>query len=416
MLHNASLVTASHPTESSLRLPDISEKSATFPADRIPVMAFVVDAESETSLRGLSDLSLPNVKIIRGDIVRATRHLSVERSPNVLIVDISDVDMPVSRVYELAEVCEPAVTVIAVGNRNDVGLYRDLIHAGIAEYIVKPVTLELLARALVSKPVISEAIRIDQKLGKMIAVFGARGGVGTTTLAVNLAWYLANRYSRRIALVDLDLQNGDCALYLNIKSTPGLQEALANPSRIDRVFLDRAMAVHGERLFVLSFEHSLHEEVEFSAEAVGALLYALRTQFHYVVADIPRLASAPYRLGLNTADRRIIVGDRTLRSVRNIARMRAALDGDDTAYRNLLVINRSGEGGRNEVTLDEISDHTAVRPKIVIPFQPRPFAAAEFRGKVVAARAGRFSEAVASLAAEISGRIPERRPWWRWRA
>lgn len=395
-----------------LSLPDVVGRSARSPANRWRYMAFVVDAESEAFLKGLPHVPRTEIKVIRGDIVRATRHLSADRSPNILIVDISGIDMAASRVSELAEVCEPAVTVIAIGDKNDVGLYRDLMRAGIAEYIVKPLTLELLTKALTPKSDNREVMRIHHKLGKMIAIFGARGGVGATTLAVNLAWHLAHRYNRRIALVDLDLQNGDCALYLNIKSTTGLREALANPGRIDSVFLERSMVAYGERLFVLSSEQTLGTEVEFSAEDLNTLLHALRRNFHYVVADIPRVAAAPYRLALDAADRRVLVGDRTLRSVRNIVRLRSALNDSDAAYRNLLVINRSGEGGRKEVTLDEISNHTAVRPNIVIPFQPRAFAAAEFGARLASSRPGRFFDAVASLAAEISG-SPERRRWWR---
>ena len=146
----------------------------------------------------------------------------------------------------------------------------------------------------------------------MVAFVGARGGVGTTTLAVNLAWHLANRQSRRVALVDLDLQNGDCALALNIKPTPGLREALVNPTRIDNTLLERVMTPVGERLFVLSSEEPLRDDLEFTAEAVDTLVAALREQFHYVVIDVPRIPATPYRRALDTADFRIIVGDQTL--------------------------------------------------------------------------------------------------------
>jgi pilus assembly protein CpaE len=404
-----------HPAQISLHRPEVIEKLAMVPARRAALMAFVADAEAEAYLREcLSDLSFSNFKIMRGGIVRAINHLGEQRSPKILIVDVSDVEMPASRVHDLAEVCEPAVTVIAIGKRNDVGLYRDLMKAGISDYIVKPVTPALLAQALSPKPTAGEIPSISQKLGKMVAVVGARGGVGTTTLAVNLAWYLADRQCRRIALVDLDLQNGDCALALNLKPTAGLREALTNPLRIDSLFLERAMMTHSERLFVLSSEEPLRDEMEITAEAVDTLLSELRAQFHYVIADVPRITATPYRLALDIADHRIIVADHTLRSVRDAARLRTALGGSDAAHRNVLVINRSGEGGRREVTLEEMGNYTAIRPKIVIPFQPKLFAAEVGRAKVAAARRGKFAEAVAALAGEISGRMPERRRWWRW--
>ena len=195
-------------------------------------MAFVADAETEVYLREcLSDLASRISRSCAGVSSEPLSHLGEKRSPKILIVDISDVDMPVSQVHQLAEVCEPGVTVIAIGKRNEIGLYRDLMQAGVSDYIVKPVTAALLAQALSPEADRRrEPPRSVEKLGKMVAVVGARGGVGTTTLAVNLAWYLADRQSRRVALVDLDLQNGDCALALNLKPTAGLARGAHQPA------------------------------------------------------------------------------------------------------------------------------------------------------------------------------------------
>lgn len=400
---------------SALRLLESVEKTAKPPSSRPALVAFIGDARTEANLREcLSNQFSSDFEIIRGGIVKAISYLAVQRSPKILIVDVSDVDMPTSQVLQLAKVCEPVVTVIAIGKHNDVGLYRDLMQAGVSEYIVKPMTSTLLARALYPKPTTVGVSSINQKLGKMVTVVGARGGVGATTLAVNLAWYLAHRQSRRVALVDFDLQNGDCALALDLKPTPGLREALTNPFRVDSVFLERVMVTHGERLFVLSSEEPLRDKMGISDEAIDVVLRALREQFHYVIADIPRTAAAPYWLALDMADHRIIVADHTLRSVRDTVRLHTALGGSQAKHRNVLVINRSGEGGRLQVTLKEMEQYTSMSPKIVIPFQPKLFATQAGRARVVAAHQGQFAEKVATLAADITGRMPERRQWWRW--
>jgi pilus assembly protein CpaE len=191
-------------------------------------MAFV-DAETERLLQESSVL-LGRNQIVRGGIAKAIEYLSEQRSPHLLIVDISGIDLPLSQIQMLAEVCEPGTTVIAIGDHNDVALYRDLQDAGVSNYIVKPLTRELLTKALTPKTNGSGDMgKASLKLGKMVSFIGARGGVGTTTLAANLAWHLANRQSRRVALVDLDLQHGDCALLFNVATTPGLRDALANP-------------------------------------------------------------------------------------------------------------------------------------------------------------------------------------------
>jgi len=390
-----------------LKSPAPIERAAKTSAGRARLIAFVADGQSKASLNAcLSHLSFPGTTIKSGGIARAIQYLSTERSPESLIVDISGTDMPASKMHDVAELCEPGVAVIAIGDRNDIGLYRDLVQAGVSEYIVKPVTPQLLAKALSPKPVAAESSPISRKLGKVVAVVGARGGVGTTTLAINLAWYLTNRQKRRTLLLDLDLQNGDCAFALNIRPTTGLREALTNPLRIDSVFLERAMVVHAERLFVLSAEEPLRADFAFAPEAIETLVSVLRTHFHYIIADVPRIPSAYQWRALDIADIRVIVADQTLRSVRDTVRLRTALDEGNAGHRNLLVLNRSGEGGRHAITLEEMAK-VELRPKIVIPFRPKLFTATGL------ALRGGFTEAVAALATEIAGRMPQRSAWWR---
>jgi pilus assembly protein CpaE len=391
----------------------IEKPTNRLPVGRAPLLAFVSDAATEKVLREcLTQLPLNNGMIVRGGIAKAIETLGAERSPNILIVDISGIDLPISQMHTLAEVCEPGVTVIAIGNRNEIGLYRDLLQAGVTDYIVKPLTPQLIARALNEKAG-SEASPIHKKVGTVTALIGARGGVGTTTLAVNLAWHLANLQSRRVALVDLDLQNGDCALALNIKATPGLREALVNPTRIDSTLLERVMTPLGPRLFVLSSEEPLRDDLEIAVEAVDTLIGALREQFHYIIVDVPRIPAAPYRRALAIADVRITVGDQTLRSVRDIVRLRDLIGEGDGKQRNGFVVNRYGEGGGHAVTLKEMHQVLGLLPKTVIPFLPTVFAAATNGTRVAAARRSKFSDAIAALVLELSGRPAERRRWWR---
>lgn len=402
---------------SVLEAPAPIERTAVskLPVGRPAFLAFVADAETDKLLREcVTQLALGQGTILRGGIAKAVEYLGQHRSPHILIVDISGIDLPVSRIHELAEVCEPGVAVIAIGNRNEIGLYRDLLQAGVADYVVKPLNAQLLAKALASgRAHTGEASAIHKKLGTMVAFVGTRGGVGATTLAVNMAWYLANRQSRRVALVDLDLQNGDCALALDIKPTSGLREALANPLRIDNTLLERVMTPVGERLFVLSSEEPLSEDLHFTAVAVETLVSALREQFHYVIVDVPRIPAAPYRRALEMADFRVTVADQTLRSVRDTVRLRTVIGEGDGKRPNILVVNRHGEGGRHAVTLGELQHVVEVKPKSVIPFQPNLFTTISGGGKIAVARRGKFTDAIAALALELSGRPPERRRWWR---
>jgi pilus assembly protein CpaE len=391
----------------------IERATSRLPVGRSPLLAFVADGETDRVLREcLANLAIAQGEIMRGGIAKAIEYLGSQRSPNTLIVDISGADLPVSQVRALEEVCEPGVRVIAIGNRNEIGLYRDLLQAGVSEYIVKPLNAQLLSRAMSPGTGVGGISAIQQKLGTMVAVIGARGGVGTTTLAVNLAWHLANRQSRRVALVDLDLQNGDCALSLNIKPTSGLREALVNPARIDNTLLERVMMPIGSRLFVLSTEEPLRDNLRLTPEAVETLVTALRDQFHYVILDVPRTPEPPYQRALDLADFRIIVCDQTLRAVRDTVRLRTALGEVDGQHRNLLVVNRHGEGGRLAVTLQEMRKILDLRPSAVIRFDPKMFTAAVTKSQVAASRRGKLADAIGALVLQVSGRPPERRRWW----
>jgi pilus assembly protein CpaE len=394
------------------------EAAPKLPAGRLPLMAFV-DAETERVLQE-SSVMLGRCVIMRGGIAKAIEYLSEQRSPHLLLVDISGIDLPLSQIQILADVCEPGTNVVAIGDHNDVGLYRDLVDAGVSNYIVKPLTRELLTKALTPKVKSGEIGRVALKLGKMVAFVGARGGVGATTLAANLAWHLANRQSRRVAFVDLDLQHGDCALLFNINTTPGFRDALANPLRLDHLLLDRIMTQHGERLFVLGSEEPLHDNVQFTASAIDTLFSVLRSQFHYIIVDVPRIAAPAYRRALEIADRRIVVVDQTMRAMRDGVRL-AKMFGDgevpgaehSAEHRNIFVVNRVGEAGRHALDLKDVHKVLQVKPTSLIPFLPSMITPAAHHGMIAASNRGKFADAVSTLALELSGRKRRQRWWWR---
>jgi pilus assembly protein CpaE len=400
-IENIALLTA-QPIEAAPRLA----------AGRMPLMAFV-DADTERLLQE-SSMMVGRSTIIRGGIAKAIEYLSEQRSPHLLIVDISGIDLPLSQIHTLAEVCEPGTNVVALGDHNDVGLYRDLVDAGVSNYIVKPLTRELLAKALAPKPNLGDIGRTALKLGKLVSFVGARGGVGATTMAANLAWHLANKQSRRVVLVDLDLHHGDCALTFNIHITPGFRDALANPLRLDHLLLDRIMTQHGDRLFVLGSEEPLHENMQLTVPAIDTLFSVLRSQFHYVIVDVPRTSTPANRRALEIADRRIIVVDQTMRAMRDAVRLAKMFggDGDSAEHSTLFVVNRVGEFRQHAVTINDVQRVLQVQPTSTVPFLPNLVAPSAHQGLVAASKRGKFADAVAALALELSGR-KRKQSWWR---
>ena len=169
---------------------------------------------------------------------------------------------PLNDINALAEVCEPGTIVIAAGTVNDVRLYRDLVASGIHDYLLKPFTVDQLRDTFAHAQMILSGPRGEAQADKphvMAAVIGVRGGVGASTLATSLAWLLGEKARRSTALLDLDVHFGTGALALDLEPGRGLTDAIENPSRIDGLFIERAMVRANERLSVLSAEAPIHQ-------------------------------------------------------------------------------------------------------------------------------------------------------------
>lgn len=386
-------------------------------SERPAFLGFVTDAESDAVIRSaLPDLAEARDAIRRGDLNDAIAYLDDNRSPDLLFVDISRMELPLSKVSQLSEVCEPGVRVVVIGDQSEIGLYRNLIHSGIADYIVKPLTVDLVRRAadLAMGNASEPAAR---KLGKIIAVMGTRGGVGTTTIAVNLAWHLANRVGRRVALIDLDLQASDTSLMLNLRASNSLREALDNPYRVDSLYLERVMLRHGEKLFVLTSEEPLSDELSFAPEGIEKLVSVLQSDFHYVVLDIPRAHTAVNTRAAELATLRVIVADETLRSLREVVRTRELFRQSQGQEGNsLLVLNRAGERLPGYIPTKEFLENVEMRPIASIPVISGSRGKPADYGGPAAAHRGPIANAVASVASEITGRSLAPTKWWKpWR-
>ena len=380
--------------------------------------AFLSDPQSEQTVQQcVTEMALSYSSVHSGGILRANAHLAKTRSPMALMVDISNTELPVNEVHRLAEVCEPGVSVVVVGDRNDVGLYRDLIRAGVSDYIVKPLTRSLVQSAIdtVLGSTGPGSAPLSEKSGRVVAVIGARGGVGATTVASNLAWFLANKESRRVCLVDLDVHYGDCALTLDVKlaGSAGLREALESPTRIDDLFLDRAMVRSGDRLFLLSSEEKLASPLRLNPDALAPLFEVLRKQFHYVIVDVPRGNGEFLHQMLELSTMRLVVVDQTARAIRDVLRLRSIIDAPHLGQRNLVVLNRLGEGGKSDIDVATLSNTIGMPVDATIPYHPKSVITAANAGHPIAGEKGPIALAIANIASELSGRhVVQHRPFW----
>ena len=193
------------------------------------IVAFVNDEASTTALRTALDDAHLDLK--KGNIRHAIRLLETDYELSALIVDISGVDDPIKALEDLAQVCPTDVPVALIGDNSDIAFYRAMLRMGAIEYLYKPISRDMINHVLRPK-LVGEKPRVDRS-GHVVAVCGAQGGAGATSIAVNLALQLADTTKARVALLDLHLQGGETAVMLGVQPGPGLRIALENPERAD---------------------------------------------------------------------------------------------------------------------------------------------------------------------------------------
>ncbi len=373
--------------------------------DRPNCLAFLADAATEGAIQeGLSDLVPGGVETRRGGVKAAIAALQKLATPRVLIVDLGGEDSPLSALEALSDVVEPQVCVLVVGDLTSLDFYREVTRGvGAMEYLAKPLTRELVARhfgplAQGRAPTGEAALG-----GRMVTVTGVRGGVGATTVAVNLAWHFGMSARRHTVLLDTDLHFGTAAFLMNVPPGRGLSAALQTPERIDALLAERAAHPVSDRLHLLSTQEPLGELADPHAPGSAEMLaQALRRRYNFVVADVPFRPLPLNRDLLDLAHRRVLVLDPTLASVRDALRLMAMPPGPLQQGRPILVLNRQGLPGGLTKRLFEDAIKTKV--DITINDAPKPIGQAATLGQPAASVRGPFQQAIRELSALVGGR------------
>ncbi|WP_298284123.1 histidine kinase [Acidocella sp.] len=369
--------------------------------DRLTVLAFLGDPATEQVLRdGLGDTVANGMDIRRGTVRTAIAAMSKMQTPEVLIVDIAGEEQPLHALGELSDVVEPGVRVLVIGDTDDVDFYRHITRGmGVMEYIFKPITREAVARhfapLITRKTIGQEATRG----GRVVVVMGARGGVGSTTIAGNLAWLLGVMAKRHTVFVESDIHMGSGALLLGGKTGPGLRMALETPDRIDPLFVERAAQPVAERLHVLASEEKLTEPLHYAPGAARRLIEALRVRYNFIIMDVPFLPMACNRELIEFAHHRVIVMDPSLASVRDTLRLMSLPNGPWQPQSPTIVLNRQGRPGG--LTRKQIEDALKVKIDIVIPDMPKQLNESASFGEPAIATRGPFRQAIIELSREV---------------
>ena len=370
------------------------------------LLACVAEPENRQVARDLAAAQgWRNPVAIEGGVAAAHDYITKHAPPNLLVVDVDDVEDPVKALADLADLCPPEMTVIALGKRNELTLYRELIELGVTDYLLKPVTLAMLERSLRgdNKRQLGQGTAKTQ--AHVVSFVSVRGGAGATTIAGSTAWCLAHIYQKRVALIDLDLQFGNLALSLDLVPAPGLREALEFPSRLDSRLLGTAMLEENSRLKVLAAEEPLVDQMHVAPGAIDTMLNVLRHDYDFVVIDMPRVLSDEIRRVLTLSATIGLVTDLSLASARDLLRLSDFAKTMTPAARHLIVANHVGAKHRGEIAKAEFERVTAVKLDHVVPFEPTAALATASTGSVLPAalKHAPAAAAVRAIAMRIAG-------------
>ncbi|MGE0118604.1 MAG: CpaE family protein [Dongiaceae bacterium] len=359
-------------------------------------VAFVADPETHGAVTQVCGLHFPGLQVHNGGTKEAVDYLAAGAPPRILIVDVSDSNKPLSAMLPIIAAFAEDTRVIAIGAVNDIELYREMIEAGISDYLVKPIGEKALTVALeraeqrksaaAAAPEPAAQVVADPGKRSVVAVMGTRGGVGASTLAMNLAWLIANEHKRETMLVDLDLQGGTVALALDVEPSHGLREVLDNPNRIDSLFVTSVATKCGDRLHVLAAEEAVDDEVHYNTSAVSLLLDELKKNSASVIVDLPRNAPGARAVVLAAATEIVVVTDLTLAGLRDAIRLYTMVQQVAPSARVIFVANRDG-GREGTVSKAEFEKALGKPIEFVLPEDAKANQAAANAGKPVVAAA-----------------------------
>ena len=382
---------------------------AGMPGNRDPFAAFICDDAALDVLRPVVvEMGWQPEKCHKGGLRNAVQSLSITASPNILMVDLSESGDPLNDINALAEVCEPGTVVIAVGQVNDVRLYRDLVASGIQDYLLKPLTAGQVRDALIQAQAIFTAPRAhDAATAKRhisTAVVGARGGVGASMLATSLAWLFATDHEKPTALLDLDVHFGTGALTLDLEPGRGLTDAIENPSRIDGLFIERAMIRANDHLSILSAEAPINSPLMTDGSAFVQLEEEFRQAFEMTVIDLPRnmLINFPHLLAdVNCV---VLAAEYTLASARDAIRILSWLKANAAHVQTFVVANKV-QATTQEISKADFEASIERKVNFTIPYDLKGVTNAAKLGQTFAEanRAAKSGSVVRDIASAIMG-------------
>jgi pilus assembly protein CpaE len=382
------------------------------PAPRVSVQAFCDTVETAAAVQSAAEdrrLSKAHIKVQMGGMTAAIEAYRSAPTPNVIVLETDTRNDILAGLDQLATVCDPGTRVVVIGRVNDVTLYRELVRRGVSDYVIAPVTTIDVVRSICNLFSAPEA----KSVGRIIAVVGAKGGVGSSTIAHNVAWAIARDLAMDSVVADLDLAFGTAGLDYNQDPPQGIADAVFSPDRVDTAFMDRLLSKCTDHLSLLAAPATLDRVYDFGVEAFDAIFDTLRTTMPCIVLDVPHQWSGWTKRALIGADDILIVAAPDLASLRNTKNMFDLLKASRPNDRPpLYCLNQVGVPKRPEINAGEFAKAIEIQPIVTIPFDPQMFGAAANNGQMIAEVSAnhRTTEMFLQIAQRLTGRSESKKP------
>jgi pilus assembly protein CpaE len=377
------------------------------PAPRVSVQAFCENVDTAAAIQAAGEdrrLAKAHLRIQMGGLTAAVEAYQSSPTPNVIILesDTRGEDI-IAGLDQLADYCDAGTRVIVIGRMNDVMLYRELVKRGVSDYLISPVGVLQIVRAICGLFSAPDA----KPVGRIVAVVGAKGGVGASTIAHNIAFSIAHDLQLDAVVTDLDLAFGTAGLDFNQDPQQGIAEAVFSPDRIDTAFVDRLLAKCTDHLNLLAAPATLDRVYDFGADAFEAIFDSLRATVPCIVLDVPHQWTGWTKQTLVGADDVLIVAAPDLANLRNTKNiydfLKAARPND---HHPRYCLNQVGVPKRPEIKAADFAKALDDEPMAIIPFEPQLFGSAANNGQMIAeiSSGHRSAETFRQLAQHLTGR------------
>ncbi len=398
--------------EQSVAAPTPAAEEHIAPAPRISIQAFCETVETASAVQAAGEdrrLTKAHLKIQMGGMAAAIEAYRSAPTPNVILLEAEPRTDILGGLDQLATVCDAGTRVIVIGKVNDVTLYRELVRRGVSDYVIAPVVTIDVVRSICGLFSAPEA----KAVGRIIAVVGAKGGVGASTIAHNVAWAIARDLALDSVVADLDLAFGTAGLDYNQDPPQGIADAVFSPDRIDTAFIDRLLSKCTDHLSLLAAPATLERVYDFGTEAFDSIFDTLRSTMPCIVLDVPHQWTGWTRRALIGADDILIVASPDLANLRNTKNMYDLIKASRPNDRPpLYCLNQVGVPKRPEISAAEFAKAIETPPIATIPFEPQIFGAAANNGQMIAEVSAnhRTTEMFLQIAQRLTGRGETKKP------